>query len=731
MSGIQYKEGMFVSVYKPDNARFFQGMITKASHSVITVQNGSKVKTFGITYVSETHEGEPPSWYKPRPVAKKKNEPMPVDPMPETLREIGKELNPDFFVNDGTTPVHFYPARGGKAVVVPPVERVLESTQDAIQEAAQKPKRHRRTNAQIAADNAALEAAKLAEDIMEEGQDKQPRANVANPLLLALVESGWLFERGFVIAPFYNDAASLRIQGDRIEVTIEHLRHNNTKYSTFFAEGIVFKDGMFQGLAFDGDSEQTVYVEIPNEDLHEILCKQIKDKVMEEGEGDLANIIVDMNPQLIPFEAYISKRAFEAAITAVNSNGSPLSSLEDRMANRPPLTNEERASALAGAKPLTNDEFAKVLVNQGDTPVSEVKEKLQELREEQDSEQEDELQSPMDRDALQPEVYNAEVMGARPEIYVLPRLRIGGQRHYPVYFKNLKRLDFLPGTTSVDETTSEPPTYLTKWRYDMAVRYNSIDAVDGYVDDTAAYGTILHSVIARFMQNEMPDFGSQSWFSMLEVMIRMQEGRDPASYIPIWDRRLRKDILAWNKFLIDKNVKVHMMEYAGGSLAYGVGFQIDIVCTLDFNKGRVNAIIDVKSGKKLGGQGNSKATQLAIYKLAFDDIFPNWKHSDTDKSPEGITKVFNWHPSDWSEEKGIPTYELVNQTDNIDWKEVRMQLDLFSHRSRNSKPGLKTRLEIEGALSPFDASEHLIKSKSHRDTYIERYNLEVEEEAAV
>jgi len=344
---------------------------------------------------------------------------------------------------------------------------------------------------------------------------------------------------------------------------------------------------------------------------------------------------------------------------------------------------------------------------------------------------EPELMPQMEIDSLKPEVYNYEVMGEVPDGYVLARERFNGIRWYVMYFKKAKKLAYLPGTTSVDDNTSQPPAYLTKWRYDMVARYGSVDAMEGFVDDTAAYGTIMHTLIAWYINGSLPVIGSQSWKDQVCMLITLQDGRIPDIYYPLWDRRLRKDLTCWNQFMIDRNVKVHLMEFACGSTDLGVAGQIDLVCTMDFNRARVNAILDMKSGKKSTGQGNTKATQLGIYKLLFDRVFPDWKYGDTGKSPMGITKFFNWHPNDYSEVPSkdtglvVPTYELVNQTDSVDWKEIDLQMKLFKHRTQGVKPGSNARFSIEGELKPFTDNQDLIKGGLRQDTYIEKYGLEV------
>ncbi len=77
---------------------------------------------------------------------------------------------------------------------------------------------------------------------------------------------------------------------------------------------------------------------------------------------------------------------------------------------------------------------------------------------------------------------------------------------------------------------------------------------------------------------------------------------------------------------------------------------LDLVAELDFGKGRINAIIDLKSGKK--GFYESHEIQLHAYWQMFNIHFPNIN----------IIKLFNWSPKDF---KGVtPTYNLKDQTES-------------------------------------------------------------------
>ena len=64
-----------------------------------------------------------------------------------------------------------------------------------------------------------------------------------------------------------------------------------------------------------------------------------------------------------------------------------------------------------------------------------------------------------------------------------------------------------------------------------------------------------------------------------------------------WIERMHKDLLSFIQFVIDKNVEPIAIEFPIVSDEYGIGTLLDLVCEMDFNKGRVVALIDHKSGK--------------------------------------------------------------------------------------------------------------------------------------
>ena len=115
------------------------------------------------------------------------------------------------------------------------------------------------------------------------------------------------------------------------------------------------------------------------------------------------------------------------------------------------------------------------------------------------------------------------------------------------------------------------------------------------------------------------------------------------------EEELKKDVLAFAQFIIDYNVKPLAIEICLYHPFDGYAGAIDLVCELDFNKKRIRAIIDLKSGRK--GFYESHEVQLGAYLEMWKIHFPD--------SP--VDKVFNWSPKAW---RKAPTYNLVNQSES-------------------------------------------------------------------
>lgn len=204
-----------------------------------------------------------------------------------------------------------------------------------------------------------------------------------------------------------------------------------------------------------------------------------------------------------------------------------------------------------------------------------------------------------------------------------------------------------PSVTSVIKETGPTPYGLVQWQ----IKHGA-DAVR-LRDEAAEYGTALHIAISSYFQGEtqLPE-----------------------------DERMLKDLLAWHAFVRERNVKCLASEVMLHSDGLRVAGTADLICEIDWEKGRVVAIVDIKSGRN---SYREHAVQLAFYRRMWNDCYPDIQ----------VTHAFNWHPKDWTKTK--PTYGFINQTDEISEREVQLRSDLW-HELHVAAP--KARLNVTGTI---------------------------------
>ena len=163
-------------------------------------------------------------------------------------------------------------------------------------------------------------------------------------------------------------------------------------------------------------------------------------------------------------------------------------------------------------------------------------------------------------------------------------------------------------------------------------------------EERAHYGTFLHVECADLMINGTYDLDKLS--SKLQIYLTTHNL--PQSHLS-WTDELKKDILSFGQFVIDRNVKPLAIEICLWHPRDKYAGALDIVCSMDFNKKRINAIVDIKSGRK--GFYESHEIQLHAYLDMWKIHFPDTV----------IDKVFNWSPKSF---RKAPTYNLKDQTDS-------------------------------------------------------------------
>lgn len=245
----------------------------------------------------------------------------------------------------------------------------------------------------------------------------------------------------------------------------------------------------------------------------------------------------------------------------------------------------------------------------------------------------------------------------------LHRVDLGSSRHYYTITDN--EIRFYPSWTTVIKRVVGTSDHLVKWIADMGY-----DASRQYMTERAQYGTLLHICLAKFLVDGTFNMDRiQSEVSM--YIFREQIDAKASRY---WLSDLQSDILAFAQFCADKELVPIAVEIPLTYEAAGIAGTIDIVCELKFGKGRVRAIVDIKSGRK--GFYPEHRYQLHGYKEMWNENFP--------ETP--VEMVFNWSPKDWTK---APTYNFENQTDASEAVGLASLLSLHAVQFPESKPSPK------------------------------------------
>jgi hypothetical protein len=263
-----------------------------------------------------------------------------------------------------------------------------------------------------------------------------------------------------------------------------------------------------------------------------------------------------------------------------------------------------------------------------------------------------ELTTGVTSEEVTPIYFDLGVLKRQPEI--LYRLDNQGYRYY--YKLKDGEPIFYTSVTTMIKNTLPTPKALIEWQ-------RTHD--DEEMMERADYGTLLHECFAGLLINHTFDLDS------MPKIIEQYTAKNKIGDKKEWETPLKKDILALAQFIIDYNVIPIAVElilyhpddgYAG---ALDAVIQLDWEFTGDFgekylsgaNKGqpklskqksRINAIVDLKSGKK--GFYESAEIQLKSYEKMFNIHFPDIK----------IDKLLNVSPKEW---RTTPSYNLKDQTD--------------------------------------------------------------------
>lgn len=239
-------------------------------------------------------------------------------------------------------------------------------------------------------------------------------------------------------------------------------------------------------------------------------------------------------------------------------------------------------------------------------------------------------------ETVQPGFSRADITDRLP---IARRLNLRGYRHYYQLNAAQRTVDIVPSVTTIINKTLPMPDHVIKWYCDLGYHQAQQE-----MNRRAHYGTALHILIARLLQEQTIDLD--------------EVGRHTAAYIaehklPFdtrwWEYEMKKDLLSIANWVAEKEVTPLAIEVPMVSAAMGFAGTADIICELTFNRKRVIALVDLKSGRN--GFTTKHEAQLAAYRQLWNFLIPEVP----------IEMLFNLAPKDWRKE---PNYTFTNQTDS-------------------------------------------------------------------
>jgi hypothetical protein len=209
---------------------------------------------------------------------------------------------------------------------------------------------------------------------------------------------------------------------------------------------------------------------------------------------------------------------------------------------------------------------------------------------------------------------------------------------------------FYTSVTTLIKNTLPTSPHLIKWMISKGGDAGKDEALS-----RAAYGTFLHEQCAELLIHGRYDLDKLS--EKLAIFLTKEKVTAEKG----WEDELKKDVLAFAQFIIDRNVKPLAIEICLYHPTDGYAGALDLVCEMDFNKKRIRAVVDLKSGRK--GFYESHEVQLGAYLEMWKVHFPD--------TP--VERTFNWSPKAW---RKVPTYNLQDQTDSKNIKKLPYLVEL-------------------------------------------------------
>lgn len=228
-----------------------------------------------------------------------------------------------------------------------------------------------------------------------------------------------------------------------------------------------------------------------------------------------------------------------------------------------------------------------------------------------------------------------------PQFPLIWRCRFGSDKKRVYYRKGFNK--FYSGvTTAIAKSGLVDKSYLSKIKIEKA--FEGVDIEEEW-DVKKNYGTVFHTLVSLHERNDSThrpfvfddmDENGAAWRQ--DVKKWSIEYECPQNY-EFWCDQVQNDFAAWFKFKRDYNVKVIASEIPVFHDEWLICTPLDIVCEMDFNKKRIFANINIKTGT--GSDGKDYTLQVCMEQFLWDKTM---RESGAEKFLLGGT--FTWKPKD-------------------------------------------------------------------------------------
>lgn len=208
-------------------------------------------------------------------------------------------------------------------------------------------------------------------------------------------------------------------------------------------------------------------------------------------------------------------------------------------------------------------------------------------------------------------------------------------------------MEFFCGITSaIGRSGLVDQSFLNKARVKMAFEGKDADAI---WQERANYGSCLHLLVAMHERGELVfEFHSDEWRKVADSFIEEYGYQALRSK---WYSDLMNDMYSWFDFKKEKNVRVITTEVAVYHPEWMIITPLDVIAEMDFNKGRVIANINLKTGDT-HAFSDSYYLQTSMEAYLYNQIIGD--------SPYKLSASFCWRPK--TREKTPGAWELSKNT---------------------------------------------------------------------